>query len=131
MSTIVSEMRDLYRLRGYDFMGYTFNSVRDLSFHHITKACDGGQKDLSNGSLLNKNTSHPYLHIIECKELKMYLMINEILRQINLQQAPPTKNQLILIRDILLEFEDKYKNATNSAGKRLIRKPYTERRIEL
>ena len=131
MSCIVSEMRDLYRLRGYDFMGYTYNSIKDLSFHHIQKACEGGQKTIDNGSLLNKNTSHPYLHIIECKELSMYLMINSILLDINRQQAPPTKMQLIMIRDILLEFEDKYRNATNSAGKRLIKKPYIERRVEL
>lgn len=131
MSQIIKDMRAIYRIKHYDFMGYTFRTVNDLSYHHIIKRCDGGPKTIENGALLVSDTSHPYLHIIEDREYDMYAFINDILRKINDQQSPPTKEQLIMIRNILLEFEAEHSKDVTSSGKLLIRRKYIDRRIDL
>lgn len=131
VSQIIKDMRAVYRIKHYDFMGYTFRTVNDLSYHHIIKKSDGGPKTFDNGALLVKDTSHPYLHIIEDREYKLYTYINYILKEINNQQRPPTKEQLIAIREILLEFERKHERDTNSDGKLLIKQKYIDRRIDL
>ena len=37
MKTITREMIKTYRIKkcGYDFMGYTYKNINDLSFHHL------------------------------------------------------------------------------------------------
>lgn len=131
MSQIIQDLRSIYRIRHYDFMGYTIRTINDLSYHHINKLCDGGKKTLSNGALLARDTAHPYLHIIESRDLETYLYINKILKIINTQQAPPTIAQLREIRDILLQFEEKHKRDTNAKGKLLIKEQFIRERIEL
>ena len=74
------------------------------------------------------DTSHEYLHIIEYKDLDMYLYINNILKQINDQQARPTKQQLLAIRDVLLQFEREHDTETNSKGRLLIKQRYIKNR---
>ena len=131
MRPLINDMSSIYLDNKYDFMGYTFNSIRDLSYHHIIKRSEGGQKTFDNGALLVGDTSHPYLHVIESKDYEMYAYINFILKEINNQQRPPTRDQLISIRKILLEFEDKYKDEYTSKGKILIKSSYLDRRIAL
>lgn len=131
MSQIIKEMSTIYRTRHYDFMGYTFRTINDLSYHHIIKRVDGGPKIIENGALLVRDTSHQYLHIIEEREYDMYVYINEILKIINNQQRPPTKEQLIKIREVLLEFEAYHLKDKNSDGKQLIKQRYLTRRIDL
>lgn len=131
MSQIVSEMTKMYRLRGHDFMGYTYRTINDLSYHHIIKREDNGPKTFSNGAVLNSDTSHPYLHLIEERDIEMYMYINNVLRMINDQQSSPTIGQLKAIREVLLQFEREHMDDTNSKGKRLIKPKYIERRIKL
>ena len=131
MSQLIKEMKDIYRIRHYDFMGYTFRNINDLSFHHIIKKCDGGPKTFENGALLVKDTSHPYLHIVEERDYDMYIQINKILKDINNQLKPPTREQLIEIRRILLAFEEIHLGELNAEGKPLIKQKYIDRRIEL
>ena len=131
VSQIVKDMRTIYRIKHYDFMGYTFRTVDDLSYHHIIKQCDGGPKTIDNGALLTKDTAHPYLHIIEDRDLDMYVYINKILKQINSQHSQPTMSQLRAIREVLLEFEREHCADRNSNGKLLIKQKYIDRRIIL
>lgn len=131
MSKLIKDMRSIYRIRHYDFMGYTFDSIKDLSYHHIQKASDGGLKTLDNGALLVKDTAHPYLHIIEDRDYDMYIYINNILKEINNQQGHPTKEQLMAIRNILLQFEREHQDDVTSKGKHLIRKQFIKERIKL
>ena len=109
-------------------MGYDINSIRDLTYHHIQKKEHGGPFTFDNGALLRGDTSHEYLHIIEYKDLDMYLYINNILKQINDQQARPTKQQLLAIRDVLLQFEREHDTETNSKGRLLIKQRYIRNR---
>jgi hypothetical protein len=131
MNQLVKDMRGIYRIRHYDFMGYTFRTLNDLSYHHILKECDGGLKTLDNGALLVKDTAHPYLHLIEERDYDMYVYINKILKSINSQHDSPTKAQLEAIREVLLEFEEEHKNDINSKGRKLIKQEYLDRRIDL
>lgn len=131
MSQIVKEMRDIYRLKHYDFMGYTFKTVNDLSYHHIVKRIDGGPRTFDNGALLVADTAHQYLHIIESREYEMYEYINSILKEINTQRKSPTKEQLIEIRNVLLYFEKEHCKDVNTDGRLLIKQRYIDRRIKL
>lgn len=131
MSQLVKEMRDIYRIRHYDFMGYTFRTINDLSYHHIIKRCDGGPKTIDNGALLVKDTAHPYLHIIEERDYDMYVYISRILKSINTQHYSPSVSQLKAIRAVLLEFEREHCADVTSNGKYLIKQRYIDRRIDL
>ena len=84
MREITREMIKEYRLMklGYDFMGYDITNKSNLSFHHLIiphrncKAMGLGEGYLEwNGAILNQNTSHDYLHLIEAKDYDMFLAI--------------------------------------------------------
>ena len=128
MKGITREMIRIYKPKGIDWMGYDINSIRDLTYHHIQKKEHGGPFTFDNGALLRGDTSHEYLHIIEYNDLDMYLYINNILKQINDQRARPTKQQLLAIRDVLLQFEREHDTETNSKGKLLIKQQYIKNR---
>ena len=96
MREITREMIKEYRLMklGYDFMGYEIKNKQDLSFHHLIvprrncKALGLGEGYLKwNGSILNQNTSHDYLHLIEAKDLDMFIAITIELLLIFLQNT--------------------------------------------
>lgn len=128
MKQITRDMVKIYRTRKIDWMGYKLNTINDLSYHHIWKKEDGGPFTYDNGALLRADTAHEYLHIIETKDLDMYIYINKVLKMINSQQCQPTKEQLLSIREVLLQFEREHCSDTNSKGKSLIRTRYIEGR---
>lgn len=128
-----------YRIRklGYDFMGYTFNRVEDLSFHHLIvpkRDCrDRGLGDgylYWNGAILNQETSHDYLHTIERVDRKLFLLITQEMIEQNEKGYLDLEN-LRRIRKILLYFEDEHKNDRNKQGKLLIKRQYIDKRIKL
>lgn len=52
---------------------------KDLTYHHIDKACDGGPKTIENGAILSSN-SQKWLHChIEMKDIDLYNLCNECL----------------------------------------------------
>lgn len=128
-----------YRIRKlrYDFMGYTFNRVEDLSFHHLIvpkRDCrDRGLGDgylYWNGAILNQETSHDYLHTIERVDRKLFLLITQEMIEQNEKGYLDLEN-LRRIRKILLYFEDEHKNDRNKQGKLLIKRQYIDKRIKL
>lgn len=131
VSQLIKDMRTIYRIRHHDFMGYTFSTIDDLTYHHIIKRCDGGKKSIDNGALLVGDTAHPYLHVIEDRDYDMYVYINKILKTINSQHSTPTKAQLLAIRQVLLQFEKEHSNDRNCNGKLLIKPYYIDRRVKL
>lgn len=131
MKDLTRAMAKEYRTRGNDWMGYTIQSINQLSYHHIQKKEDGGPFTWDNGALLRRDTAHEYLHIIEYKDLEIYDYINGILKQINTQGYKPTKEELIAIRDVLLSFEREHCSDRNSKGKILIKSKYIEGRRQL
>lgn len=131
MTQLIKEMREIYRIRHYDFMGYKFKNVDDLSYHHLVKKCDGGLRTLDNGALLVRDTAHPYLHLIESIDYDRYLYLNSILTMINNQKSHPTIEQLKVIRQLLLEFEALHINDTTKKGKKILKKEFITGRIKL
>lgn len=131
MREITREMIRIYKPKGIDWMGYALQRNDQLSYHHIIKREHGGPLTLDNGALLRQDTSHEYLHIIEYKDLDMYIYINKVLKQINTQGYRPTKEELLAIRSVLLQFEREHCSDVNSKGKSLIKRKYIEGRRDL
>lgn len=131
MKAITQELIHVFKPHGIDWMGYTYENNKQLSFHHIKKKENGGLYEFDNGALLRGNTSHEYLHLIEVKDLDMYIYINHILKIINEQRYTPTKQQLIQIRDVLELFEKEHCADRTMKGKQLIKYKYLDRRVKL
>lgn len=126
MKEITREMLKIYNpVSNLDWMNYKLVKGQ-VSYHHILKHSDGGKKTIHNGALLMPH-SHNYLHIIECKEIKIYEMINKLFKIINTQLHEPNMEQREIIEYLLLEFEDKHRNDLNSKGKILIKDKYLRR----
>lgn len=129
MKDVTRELIRIYEPKEIDWMGYQYLNNNQLSFHHIQKKEHGGLYIINNGALLRRDTSHEYLHIIEYKDLDMYIYINNILQSINDQGFKPTKRQLLAIKAILEQFEREHINDKTKKGKRLIKNKYIEDRI--
>lgn len=125
-------MVEEYRLKKlkYDFMGYTFNSTDQLSFHHlIIPRRLGGQEIKENGSILVQSTAHDYLHRIESIDYDMFLAITSEMIDENLKGHLDIDN-LKRIRDILICFEREYSGLRTKKGKSLIKPEYVMKRIK-
>ena len=139
MREITKEMIKTFEIDklGYDFMGYTFRRKEDLSFHHLIiphrecKRAGLGEGFLFwNGVVLNQNTSHDYLHVIERVDPDMFYAITSEMIDENIMREIKIEN-LKRIRDILLQFEKEHCSDTTKKGHYIIRKAYIDRRIKL
>jgi hypothetical protein len=126
MKEITREMLRIYKpISNLDWLNYRL--IRgQVSYHHCIKRADGGKRTINNGAILMPH-AHEYLHIIECKELKTYEMINKLFKIINTQLHEPNMEQREIIEYLLLEFEDKHREDLNSKGKILIKDKYLRR----
>ena len=137
MREITKEMIKLYNIKklGYDFMGYTFRNINELSFHHlIVPHRDCKREGLGdgylfwNGAILRQDTSHEYLHTIERVDREIFLQITKEMIDENNKRKIDIEN-LKRIRVLLLYFEEKYKDIENKQGKKLIKQKYITQRI--
>lgn len=121
------QMLEIYKpVSGLDWMNYKLVR-KDITFHHIIKRSSGGRRDIDNGALLMGNTAHPYLHIIEYKDIETYNTLNKIFKFINQQKHEPTTEQREIIEYLLREFEYKHRWDKSSKGNLLIKQKYLER----
>ena len=128
MKEITELMINEFKLNDIDFMGYNF-TLKNASFHHlIIPRRFGGKETIENGAILNRNTSHPYLHLIEQIDEKAFNYITSEMIDMNIKRYLDIDN-LRRINDVLSEFEEQHKNDTTSKGKRLIKKEFIERAI--
>lgn len=139
MREITREMIKLYDIKklGYDFMGYTFDKLNELSFHHlIVPHRDCRRQGLGegyliwNGAILKQDTSHEYLHTIELYDRELFLRITKYMIEENRNGKIDIDN-LKRIRELLLCFEAEHIYDTNKKGKKLIKRKYITDRIEL
>ena len=107
-------------------MGYTF--TRDnASYHHlIIPRRLGGPETVQNGAILNGKTSHPYLHIIERKDLDIFNLITSEMIDENIKGRLDPDN-LRRINDLLNCFEREHSGDSTKKGKALIKEEYTRR----
>ncbi len=99
---------------------------KDMTAHHILKKEDGGRLEMPNIALLMP-VSHQYLHLIEYKDIKTYISLNELFKIVNTQGYEPTSEQRIIIEYLLKEFEDIHRWDKGSKGNILIKHKYLER----
>ena len=119
----------------YDFMGYSFNNISNLAYHHLIipfKLCRfygiGKGKILCNGVLLNKDTSHTYLHVVEAFDEERFLAItSELLDEVI--KGKISLENIRIILDILASFEREYANVKSANGEYIIKEQFTCNRI--
>ena len=120
-------MIKLYQMSEIDWFGYQRTPHSGFSYHHLLKAEDGGKLVISNGAILTKN-AHDYLHIIEQRELEMYVYLNNLLTKINEQGFMPTKKQYQTINRMLKEFESLHRKDRTQKNQKLIKQKYLVRK---
>lgn len=139
MKTIKEEMIRDYKLKklGFDFMGYTFNNLNELSFHHLivpkkdSEAMDIGDGYVKwNGAILKQSTSHDYLHLIQRIDEEIFLRITYQMIEQNANGHLDLEN-LKKIRDALLYFEKEHQFDRDKKGRVLIKREYIHNRIDL
>ena len=120
----------------YDFMGYSFNATEQLAFHHLIvprRLCRKqglGEGYLEwNGAILRQNTAHDYLHIIERYDLDMFDAITSEMVDENIKGFLDIEN-IMVINDILNQFESEYCGLSNKQGNPLIKEEYTRRLLK-
>ena len=126
MLHITRVMITAFNITDTDFMGYTVDKST-ANFHHlIIPRRNGGAKAMSNGAILNKDTSHPYLHIIELKDYDIFYRITkEMMKENKLGRID--LECLRAIDDVLNSFEREHSGETNFLGEELIKEEYTKR----
>lgn len=120
MKKITNVMIEMYNLKNIDMMGYVFNKS-NASYHHlIIPRRLNGPESIENGAILNRKTSHPYLHIVEGMDLDMFVAITqEIIEEKALGRLD--RDCLAKIDCILDCFEKEYSGYRTSKGKVLIK----------
>ena len=113
---------------GYDFMGYTFSSRKELSTHHILPKHMGGTTKKSNLCVLSRDTSHNYIHLIEDYDIKVFTQISSCLME-EVKNGRIGIEELKRIEELLLFFEEKYKNEQTRNGELIIKPEYKTKRI--
>lgn len=117
----------------YDFMGYDFKSLNQLSFHHLIiprRKCSllglGEGRLIWNGSILRQNTSHDYLHVIEHYDPDRFNAITSEMIDENIKGHLDLKN-IKVIYDILHGFEKEFCGQRTKKGHLVIKEEYTRR----
>ena len=129
MDGIVKEMIRIYKPKGICWLGYKITKKNPITYHHcITKACDGGKRNLENGALVSK-IGHQYLHLTEVYDYEVYRELNNIFQEINMQGHTPTKEQYMMINECLKYFESRYANVRTNKGKYIIQPQFYKREI--
>lgn len=131
MKQIVRDMIALYKINelGFDFCGYSLQKGDIYTYHHnIIARRNGGPETISNGAILCGKSSHPYLHVIESKDLDRFNAITSELIDENVKGYLDQEN-LLAIDDILNSFEREYSGTYTKKGKPLIKEEYTRRLI--
>ena len=132
MSRLRERLYKEYKLGelGYDFMGYTFEDKRELSTHHVFPKHSGGETKKNNLCVLNRFTSHNYIHLIEDYDQKVFLQISShLLKQV--KEGKIDIDEIREIIDLLQFFEFKYRDEETRNGERLIKPEFKEKRIIL
>ena len=127
MKRVTREMIQIWNVKNFDWLGYELKKGDYLSYHHIVPKRDNGKMSVDNGALLSGKISHPYIHLIEAKDIEIYSYINNMLKTINNQRYMPTRQQLLAIDSVFRQFEREYCGKKTAKGNELIIEEYTKR----
>ncbi len=128
MLHITKVMINLYNITDTDFMGYSVDR-KTANYHHLLIPIrNGGVKRIKNGAILNQDTAHPYIHVIEYKDYYIFYRVTKEMIEENRKGKLDPEN-LKRIDDLLKFFERNYCSSTNINGEPLIKEQYTRRLI--
>ena len=115
----------------YDFMGYPFEDIKDLSFHHLiipAYSCgsmpERGRFEKNGAILVVK--AHNYLHVVESYDLDRFYGITSELIDIIVKEYVDMEN-IRYIDDILNGFEKEYIGKKRENGNPIIKEEYLNR----
>lgn len=129
MKEITKLMINEFKIKqlGYDFMGYSLNKNDIYTAHHlIVPARHGGKLTRQNTAVLCGRSSHPYLHIIESKDMDMFCYITSEMIDQNIKGYLDIEN-IRNINDVLVQFEREHCSDRTRKGKILIKEEYLRR----
>lgn len=110
-----------------DFMGFHLNEEDVATFHHlIIPNRKGGPYARWNGAILNGDTSHPYLHLIEAVDYEKFCYITSEMVDMNIKGFLDPEN-LQHINEVLCQFETEHGLDRGKGGKYLIKAEYRKR----
>ena len=128
MLHITRVMINVFNITDTDFMGYSVDK-KTANYHHLlVPRRNGGVKTINNGAILNQDTSHKYIHVIEYKDYDIFYRITKEMIEENKKGKIDIDN-LRRINDLLIYFERFYSSSTNVNGEPLIKEQYTKRLI--
>ena len=136
LAKIMIEKYSLEKLK-YDFMGYYYNNIQELSLHHLIipkEKCkkllipEGGYLEW-NCVVLNHLSAHNYLHLIERIDRDVFDTVTSELIDENIKGYINYEN-LIYINDALNYFEREHCGSVNRKGEPIIKEEYTRRLLK-
>lgn len=132
MKQVTKLMIQDYKIKelGCDFMGFHLNKTDMATFHHlIIPNREGGPYARWNGAILNGETSHPYLHLIESVDYEKFCHITSEMIDMNVKGHLDPVN-LEHINEILCQFEKEHGLDRGKGGKYLIKDEYRKRILQ-
>lgn len=115
-----------FKITDTDFMGYEVCKA-SANFHHlIIPHRNNGVKNIANGAVLNKDVSHPYLHVIEFKDYDIFYDITREMMKEN-RMGKLDIECMRRIHQMLDTFEREHSGDTNFFGEQIIREEYVKR----
>lgn len=114
---------------GHDFMGYRLQSGEVYTFHHlIVPARCGGEMTDENGAVLCGKSSHPYIHVVERYDRKLFKQITQEIIAMK-ERGCIDEAYLATIDEMLTDFENRFDGDSNKKGHLIIR-PEFKRRVQ-
>lgn len=118
---------------GYDFMGFSLQKDKILTYHHLIISHEFCKKNklgsgytYENGCVLC-SISHEYLHLIERYEEELFWEITSELIDMKFKGKLDLGN-ILNIWEIIRTFENMHIDDVTDTGKKLIKKEYINRR---
>ena len=93
MKAVLRKLIERHGTYGVDWMGFVLSKKNPLTYHHMEKECQKGEKTVENGAPLSRK-AHRFLNYIELNDSELYEEWNLLFKEINASEAPPnTKHQ--------------------------------------
>ncbi len=90
----------IYNPDGFDWMNFKVSKENPYTFHHIQEERRGGKARLDNGALLT-DVAHRFLNYLDHYLPKKYEELQEVFREINQSNMPPTNDIVKKVDEII------------------------------
>ena len=97
MKAVLERLQERHGTYGVDWMGFSLSKKNPLTYHHIQKESEKGKRTLENGAPLTRR-AHMFLNCLERTNHNLYDEWNDLFREINFSEAPPTEEHVEKIK---------------------------------